>query len=50
MYMHTPRKLVRDQGRDPDAEIDEHSRAEFVRNPLGDPILCVKRLHVFNTK
>jgi hypothetical protein len=50
MYLHTPRNVVRYQGRDTNAEIDKHSQAELARNPLGNPILCVQRIHVFDTK
>jgi hypothetical protein len=50
IYPHMIRHIIRDQGRDTNAEVDEHSGAELCRNPLGDDILCVQGVHVLRTK
>ena len=47
---HVIRNIVRDQGRDTNAEVHEHPGAELPRNPLGDDILCVQGVHVLRTK
>ncbi len=38
------RNVVRNQRRNADAEIDEHSRAQFERDTAGDNGLCVHGL------
>ena len=48
--LHAGGDIVRDQGRDPDAEVDQHPGAELLRYASRDDFLCVHGLHPLVTR